>query len=118
MGSGRRCRPASFPPSRFRSSLAPCRVNFLHPRMPLSRLSRAACGRQDQSVLSARYAPMPDPILCEISEGIATLTLNRPEKLNAIDYAMADRLMALLDEFEPAAGVGALIVTGAGDTAF
>src|SRR3954464_4701766 len=62
--------------------------------------------------------PMPDPVLCEISEGIATLTLNRPEKLNAIDYAMADRLMALLDGIEPASEVGAVILTGAGDKAF
>lgn len=61
---------------------------------------------------------MSNPVLYEVADGIATLTLNRPEKLNAINYAMADRLMALLDAIEADAGVGAVILTGAGDRAF
>lgn len=61
---------------------------------------------------------MTERILCELSDGIATLTLNRPEKLNAIDYAMADRMLALLDELEAEEAVGALILTGAGPRAF
>jgi enoyl-CoA hydratase/carnithine racemase len=61
---------------------------------------------------------MSEPILCEIDGGIATLTLNRPEKLNAISYAMADSLLAALDALEADAGVRAIILTGAGDRAF
>ena len=61
---------------------------------------------------------MSSPILCEISEGIATLTLNRPEKLNAVNYAMADTLLAVLDTLEADENVGAVIVTGAGERAF
>ena len=61
---------------------------------------------------------MSSPVLCEIADGIATLTLNRPAKLNAINYAMADALMAALDRLETDADVGAVIVTGAGDRAF
>ena len=61
---------------------------------------------------------MPEPVLCAIADGVATLTLNRPEKLNAINYATADRLMALLDEIETNDRVGAVILTGAGDKAF
>lgn len=61
---------------------------------------------------------MPEPVLCAIADGIATLTLNRPLKLNAINYATADRLMVLLDELETDDRVGALILTGAGDKAF
>ena len=61
---------------------------------------------------------MQDPILCEIADGIATLTLNRPEKLNAINYAMADALLAALDAIEADAGVRAVILTGAGERAF
>lgn len=61
---------------------------------------------------------MSTPVLCEIADGIATLTLNRPEKLNAINYAMADTLLAVLDTIEADAGVGAVILTGAGDRAF
>jgi len=61
---------------------------------------------------------MTDPVICEISERIATVTLNRPEKLNAINYAMADALLALLDALESDHRVGAVILTGAGDRAF
>jgi enoyl-CoA hydratase/carnithine racemase len=60
---------------------------------------------------------MSSPVLCEIAEGIATLTLNRPEKLNAINYAMADALLAALDVIEADADV-AVILTGAGERAF
>lgn len=49
---------------------------------------------------------------------IALLTLNRPEKLNAFNYAMNDRLLALLDEIEVDPQIDALIVTGAGNRAF
>lgn len=49
---------------------------------------------------------------------IALLTLNRPEKLNAINYAMADRLLALLDKIEADGSIRAVILTGAGERAF
>lgn len=55
---------------------------------------------------------------CEVEDGIATLVLNRPEKLNAVSYALADRLLALLDDLESDAEVRAVILTGAGDRAF
>ena len=61
---------------------------------------------------------MSDLVLVERSDGIATLILNRPDKLNAINYAMADRVLELLDTIETDASVGAVILTGAGDRAF
>ncbi|MHC2488590.1 enoyl-CoA hydratase/carnithine racemase [Sinorhizobium meliloti] len=36
---------------------------------------------------------MSDTVLIEISAGIALLTLNRPEKLNALNYELIDRLL-------------------------
>lgn len=57
-------------------------------------------------------------VLCDVSDSIATLTLNRPEKLNAINYAMIDALLGKLDALEADTKVRALIVTGAGDRAF
>lgn len=61
---------------------------------------------------------MSATVICEASEGIAILTLNRPDKLNAINYEMADTLQALLDVLEADNSIGAIIVTGAGDKAF
>lgn len=61
---------------------------------------------------------MTDLVLNETSDGIAVLTLNRPEKLNALNYALIDRLLALLDDIEVDDGVRAVILTGAGERAF
>ena len=61
---------------------------------------------------------MQEIVLVEVAQGIALLTLNRPAKLNALSYAMIDRLMQLLDSFETAAEVRAIILTGAGERAF
>src|SRR5580704_16683361 len=45
--------------------------------------------------------------------GIATITLNRPDKRNAISYELIDELLAALDEVaDPSTRV--LILTGAG----
>eukprot|EP01034_Spumella_vulgaris_P018965 gene18965-24242_t len=37
---------------------------------------------------------MSNTVLMQISEGIAQLTLNRAEKLNALNYELIDRLLA------------------------
>ncbi|MBV8926822.1 MAG: crotonase/enoyl-CoA hydratase family protein [Bradyrhizobium sp.] len=61
---------------------------------------------------------MSDPILLDVKEEIALLTLNRPERLNALSYELIDRLMAALDAVEVDRGVRAVILTGAGERAF
>ena len=61
---------------------------------------------------------MSDPILFEIDDGIALITLNRPDKLNALNYDLIDRLMAVLDTIETDAAIRAVILTGAGERAF
>ncbi|WP_315827642.1 MULTISPECIES: crotonase/enoyl-CoA hydratase family protein [unclassified Bradyrhizobium] len=61
---------------------------------------------------------MTDLILLDISDRIATITLNRPQRLNALSYALIDRLMGALDRIETDAGVRAVILTGAGQRAF
>lgn len=57
-------------------------------------------------------------VLCEIRDRVAVLTLNRPEKLNALNYALIDRLLAVLDAVETDDAIGAVILTGAGERAF
>ncbi len=57
-------------------------------------------------------------LLSETSDGVLLLTLNRPGKLNALDYALVDALSAELDEAELDPRVRSVILTGAGDRAF
>jgi enoyl-CoA hydratase/carnithine racemase len=61
---------------------------------------------------------MSDPVALVIADDIALLTLNRPHKLNALNYEMIDRLMAHLDRIEVTPEVRAVILTGAGERAF
>ncbi len=62
---------------------------------------------------------MPNPIILrDLSDGILTVTLNRPEKLNAINYATADAILAALDSAEDNSEIRAIIITGAGERAF
>ena len=61
---------------------------------------------------------MSDLIKYEKRGSTALLTLNRPEKLNALDYATNDRLLELLDGIEEDPTVRAVVLTGAGDRAF
>ncbi|MER9163784.1 crotonase/enoyl-CoA hydratase family protein [Mesorhizobium sp. M0715] len=61
---------------------------------------------------------MTDFVLNETRDGIAILTLNRPEKLNALNYALIDRLLAILDDIDVDDSVRAIILTGAGERAF
>lgn len=51
------------------------------------------------------------------AEGVATLTLNRPQRLNAMNRVMLEEIQSVLDEVEKNDAIRALVVTGAG-TAF
>ncbi|MBI3436475.1 MAG: crotonase/enoyl-CoA hydratase family protein [Proteobacteria bacterium] len=61
---------------------------------------------------------MADTVLCETRDKVALMTLNRPAKLNALDYELIDRLMVLLDDIECDNAIRVVILTGAGDRAF
>ena len=53
---------------------------------------------------------MADHLLIDVSERIATLTLNRPEKLNAFTSDMLQGLLSALDECEARDDVAVVIV--------
>jgi len=55
-----------------------------------------------------------ETILTDLSENIFTVTINRPEKLNALNTQMIHDLIAALDEADADDAVRAIIVTGAG----
>ncbi len=53
-------------------------------------------------------------ILADVSDGIGTLTLNRPEKLNAYTTEMGEEVTAVLRDWRDDPAVRAVILTGAG----
>ena len=55
-----------------------------------------------------------EEIIYEVSEQIATITLNRPEKLNAFTNRMLKEIISAFDESDADDNVRAVIVTGAG----
>ncbi len=60
-------------------------------------------------------AAMPERnILCEVEGGIGTITLNRPDKLNAYTTEMGEELTGVLRDWREDAELRAVILTGAG----
>jgi enoyl-CoA hydratase len=59
-----------------------------------------------------------DPVLFGVECNIATLTLNRPAKLNALNYATIDGIQRHLDVIERDDSIRIVILTGSGDKAF
>lgn len=53
-------------------------------------------------------------ILTEVRDRVATLTLNRPEKLNALSGELLDQSIAALKDWGRDPQIGAIVVTGAG----
>jgi len=57
-------------------------------------------------------------LLCEQSDGVATITLNRPEKHNALSQPLLAELRDVLDGLEVDKNIRVVVLTGAGRRAF
>lgn len=57
-------------------------------------------------------------ILYDVADGVATITLHRPEKMNAFTRTMMQELIDAFDRIDADDGVRAVIVTGSGERAF
>jgi enoyl-CoA hydratase/carnithine racemase len=55
-----------------------------------------------------------DRVRIEVAEGVAEVTLNRPDKLNALDPAMFDAIIAAGERLSRTAGLRAVVLAGAG----
>jgi len=55
-----------------------------------------------------------EEIRYDVADGVATVTLNRPEKLNAVTSVLLREMIAALDQADADDAVRAVIVTGAG----
>jgi enoyl-CoA hydratase/carnithine racemase len=63
-------------------------------------------------VASSEASP---PVRTDFCDGLLILTLDRPERRNALDAAMRDALAAAIDEAARSALARAIVITGAGD---
>lgn len=57
-----------------------------------------------------------EPVLVEFDNGIAFVTLNRPDKRNAMNPALNIKMMAVLEELEADERCGVLVLRGAGQS--
>ena len=55
-----------------------------------------------------------ETILCDVADGVATITLNRPDRLNALTHQMFDELQDALSKVEADPDQRAVVLTGAG----
>jgi enoyl-CoA hydratase/carnithine racemase len=58
--------------------------------------------------------PAFETLLYDVQDGVATITLNRPDKLNAFNTLMRDEIITALDHTDADDAVRAVIFTGAG----
>ena len=59
-----------------------------------------------------------ETLLYDVEDGVATITLNRPDKYNAFNTQMADELRTAWNEVKTSPDVVCAIVTGVGERAF
>jgi enoyl-CoA hydratase len=56
---------------------------------------------------------MSDRLLVEVTEHVATVTLNDPKRRNALDLELCEGIVAAFNDLEARDDVGAVVVTGA-----
>ncbi len=59
-----------------------------------------------------------ETMVTEINDRVAVLTINRPEKLNALNALVKKELAELLESIKVDPGVDVVVITGAGEKAF
>jgi enoyl-CoA hydratase len=69
-------------------------------------------------VINEKVAGMADSSVVdiEVSDGVAVITINRPEARNAVNGAVARGIAAAVDELDARGDVRVLVLTGAGGT--
>jgi enoyl-CoA hydratase/carnithine racemase len=61
-----------------------------------------------------RFADLPNGLTAELQEGVLTLTLDRPDRLNSLTFDVYKRLEQLFAELQDEDDVGVVVLTGAG----
>jgi enoyl-CoA hydratase/carnithine racemase len=68
------------------------------------------------SVVAGEADPAFPAVLYDQRDGVAWVTLNRPDRLNAYNVEMRDNLFAVLSAIHDDSGVRAMVLTGAGSS--
>ncbi|QQP89724.1 enoyl-CoA hydratase [Skermanella sp. TT6] len=84
-------------------------------KLPAVAARHGACHGQAARKGHALTTDINDRVLLDIAGGVATLTLNRPGALNALDTKLAEGLSAGLSRCEEDDAVRAVVIRGAGD---
>ena len=61
---------------------------------------------------------MYQTILTQLNDGIFTITINRPEKMNALNKDVISEIGQAMDEVNSNPEIKSVIITGAGEKAF
>jgi len=56
----------------------------------------------------------PEPVLYDVTEGVATITLNRPDAMNSLDIATKEALLAAVQRAADDADARCVVLTGTG----
>src|SRR6202522_1654026 len=88
---------------------------------PRSTVSSACSGcaptrPEEESTMADRPEPWGKNVLVEFEDRIAWVTLNRPEKRNAMSPPLNDEMVKVLEGLEVDDRCGLLVLTGAGDS--
>lgn len=62
--------------------------------------------------------PVTDELLYDVVDGVATLTINRPDRRNALSWAVISGLRSRIADAKSDPSVRVVVLTGAGDRAF
>src|SRR5690242_21037667 len=66
------------------------------------------------AAVKAMQAPSYKTLLVSVDAGVATVTLNRPERRNALSARMTNELLYALEDAAAASDVRCTVLTGAG----
>src|SRR5262245_7566967 len=73
--------------------------------------------RQVRAMITTNPAPedsMTQDLLEEVTDGVAVLTMNRPDRLNALSRPMLTAMLETLPRLAASADVGVVVLTGSG----
>src|SRR5215469_1818568 len=89
-----------------------------HPISAPEQLSSNIAARMWTRLIDRRETMTYEHILVETEDGVGIVTLNRPDKLNAMNRKLSSELRDAVKELDADDAIGCIVITGAGTRAF